>query len=282
MVSIIIPVYNGASYLEEAIQSCTNQSIKDIEIIVINDCSIDESEEIIIKYKKKDSRIRYIKNVNNSGMCASINEGIEEAKGNYILVLGQDDLLEQNHLAKSLEYFVDNNVVATYCNYSLVDENSVEYKDVKNCTNRTLDYHDFMYYNPLHSCGLLMRTDILRQVGGYPVFEEFPQYGEWYLWIKLIKRGKIVFAEGLKPKYRRHKNNLTNTFIDSEQKRKLNSYWDKCRLLLLKSGLLNNMEKQKLLFFVYWGKVRRFIKRNLIKIPLIERALQKDSKAHWF
>lgn len=281
MVSIIIPVYNGATFLEETIQSCTNQSIKDIEIIVVNDCSLDGSENVIQRCKKKDSRIQYIKNVNNIGMCASINKGISEAKGNYILVLGQDDLLEKDHLAKSLEYFVNKNVVATYCNYSLIDENSVEYKNVKNFTNKTLNYRDFMYYNPIHSCGLVMRTEILRQVGGYPVFKEFPQYGEWYVWIKLIERGNIVFAEDLRPKYRRHKDNLTNKFYDFEQKRKLNAYWDKCRLMLIQSGLLNNMEKKKLLCFIYWGRVKRSIKRNLLKVPLVGSIIN-NSKVHRF
>lgn len=282
MVSIIIPVYNGAVFLKDTIQSCINQSMGDIEIILVNDCSKDGSEKIIHEYQALDSRIRYFENASNSGMCASANRGIDAAKGEYILVLGQDDLLEQNHVEKSLEYFVNDQVVATYCNYSLIDENSVEYKNVKNCTNETLDYHDFMYYNPLHSCGLLIKADTLKQVGGYPVFREYPQYGEWYVWIKLMECGQIVFAEGLNPKYRRHKDNLTNAFIDLKQSERLNAYWDECRLMFLHSELLNGLEKTQLFIFIYWGKAKRTVKRYLLRIPAARLIVKRKSNAHWF
>ncbi|MGL4561594.1 MAG: glycosyltransferase family 2 protein, partial [Brevinema sp.] len=90
----VIPVYNVEKYLRECLNSVINQTLKDIEIIIVNDCSPDNSEEIILEYQKKDSRIIYIKHKNNLGLGGARNTGIQKATGKYITFIDSDDFIE--------------------------------------------------------------------------------------------------------------------------------------------------------------------------------------------
>ena len=110
-VSVIIPVYNTEKYLVKCLVSVLNQSLREIEIICINDCSTDNSDEIINKFQKQDSRIIYKKNNNNKGLSISRNIGIECARGRYIFFLDSDDYIKENTLEelyyKAYEYNLD-------------------------------------------------------------------------------------------------------------------------------------------------------------------------------
>ena len=90
-VSIIIPTYNRANLLPRAIKSVLSQTFKDFELIVINDGSTDNTEEVIKKFQKKDERIKYILHKDNKGEAAARNTGIRIAKGEYIASHDSDD-----------------------------------------------------------------------------------------------------------------------------------------------------------------------------------------------
>ena len=94
-VSIIIPVFNAAPYLDKCLSSVTNQRLKNIEIICVDDGSTDRSLEILSKYEKNDARIRIIRQ-KNSGVSAARNKGILNAKGEYIAFLDADDFVDKN------------------------------------------------------------------------------------------------------------------------------------------------------------------------------------------
>lgn len=97
-ISVIIPVYNTEKYLERCINSVVNQNFRDVEIIIINDCSEDNSLKIIDKYKNKDKRVKIINKIKNEGLSSARNSGIEIAKGEYILHIDSDDWIEQGYL----------------------------------------------------------------------------------------------------------------------------------------------------------------------------------------
>jgi glycosyltransferase involved in cell wall biosynthesis len=108
-VSIILPIYNVASYLDETFKSIINQSLKDIEIIAVNDGSTDDSEEIIKKYEQQDSRIIYI-NQKNQGQSVARNTALSHATGKYIYMMDSDDLLgDTEALQMCYEYAERNN-----------------------------------------------------------------------------------------------------------------------------------------------------------------------------
>lgn len=104
-ISVIIPVYNAEKYLDDCIASVVNQSYKHIEIIIINDGSTDNSEEIIRKWKYKDKRIIYLKQ-DNQGVAATRNRGISISKGEYLYFIDADDRIKLD----GIETLVDNAV----------------------------------------------------------------------------------------------------------------------------------------------------------------------------
>uniref|UniRef100_UPI00112F8C15 glycosyltransferase family 2 protein n=1 Tax=Campylobacter TaxID=194 RepID=UPI00112F8C15 len=93
-ISIIIPVYNVEKYISQCLDSAINQSLKDIEIIIVDDCGSDKSMDIAQEYAKNDSRIKIIKNSQNMGLFLTRCEGIKSATGEYILNLDSDDFLD--------------------------------------------------------------------------------------------------------------------------------------------------------------------------------------------
>ncbi|MGL4562272.1 MAG: glycosyltransferase family 2 protein [Brevinema sp.] len=92
--SIVVPVYNVESYLSECLESLLNQRFKNIEIIVVNDCSPDNSEEIILRYQEKDSRIKYIKHTENLGLGGARNTGVKYASAEWITFVDSDDWVD--------------------------------------------------------------------------------------------------------------------------------------------------------------------------------------------
>lgn len=112
LVSIIIPVYNGENHIRGAIESCLSQTYSNIEIIIINDNSKDNTEKIILEYK--DERIRYIKNEINQGAAGNWNRGLDFAIGKYVKILCHDDILEKDCIEKQVA------ILDKYNNVSLV------------------------------------------------------------------------------------------------------------------------------------------------------------------
>lgn len=115
MISVIIPIYNTESYLEQCIQSVINQTYKDLEIILINDGSTDNSGLICQKWKEQDPRIRYIKK-ENEGQGIARNLGIIRATGEYIIFVDSDDYLDKNLISKVYHYISEQN--ADICVYA--------------------------------------------------------------------------------------------------------------------------------------------------------------------
>lgn len=97
-VSVLMPVYNGAQYLQEAIDSILGQTYKDFEFVIIDDGSTDESAVIIANNAAKDNRIVSLRNENNLGICVALNKGLDISKGEYIVRMDCDDISEQNRL----------------------------------------------------------------------------------------------------------------------------------------------------------------------------------------
>lgn len=104
LVSIVVPVYNAEKFIKDTIDSVLNQTYKNWELLLIDDCSIDNSHEIIKKYIKKDNRINYFKLRKNSGPAVARNKGIEEAKGKYLCYLDADDKWDEHKLEKQINF----------------------------------------------------------------------------------------------------------------------------------------------------------------------------------
>lgn len=115
-VSVIIPIYNVEKYLKKCLDSVINQTLKDIEIICINDCSSDNCENIILEYAKKDSRIKIINNEKNSGVGFSRNIGIKESVGEYISFIDADDFVSLDYIEILYNTAIENEADIVFTN----------------------------------------------------------------------------------------------------------------------------------------------------------------------
>ena len=114
LVSIIIPCYNQAQYLEESVQSAVNQTYPEIEIIIINDGSRDDTQGVAEKLQKKHPKIVRIIQKVNEGLSEARNSGIKEAIGNYILPLDADDSIDKSMISKCMEEMINTDADIVY------------------------------------------------------------------------------------------------------------------------------------------------------------------------
>ena len=123
-ISIIIPIFNALSYLSEALDSVINQTYRNIEIILIDDGSVDGSSQMCDEYKKMDKRIRVI-HQNNKGLSAARNAGLELVTGDYIAFMDSDDKFHKEYCYRLLEAIVHNDADMAICKAVIVDNSPV-------------------------------------------------------------------------------------------------------------------------------------------------------------
>lgn len=179
LVSIIIPVYNGANYLSEAIDSAIRQTYKNIEIIVVNDGSVDQSENIAISYK---NFIKYYKK-KNGGVASALNFGIQKMQGSYFSWLSHDDLYTTDKIEKQIKEILKHpNDIIVYSNYGVFHNNPSDFYlvDVAGANN-------FRYWitikNILHGCTLLIPKVAFDRYGLFDTRLKTTQ--DYAMWFKL-------------------------------------------------------------------------------------------------
>ena len=126
LVSIITPSWNCGRFVEETLQSILAQTYAHWELLFQDDCSTDNTKQIVLAYAEKDARIKYACNPQNSGAAITRNNALKRAKGKWIAFLDSDDLWLPNKLEEQLQFMVDNNYAFSYTNYSEINEQSHE------------------------------------------------------------------------------------------------------------------------------------------------------------
>lgn len=126
LVSIITPSWNCGKFLEETIRSIQTQTYQNWEILFQDDCSTDDTKELVEQMALKDARIKYECNAKNSGAAISRNNALRRAKGRWIAFLDSDDLWLPEKLERQLKFMVDNNYHYSYTSYCEINEQSVE------------------------------------------------------------------------------------------------------------------------------------------------------------
>lgn len=168
-ISIIIPVYNSSAYLKRAIECCLNQSLKDIEVVFVDDKGQDDSVKIIQEYMQKDSRIKLIDNITNQGIFRAKRTGALNASGKYLMFLDPDDELELN----ACEILCD----------------EIEKYDV-----------DFVYFNGVvfdnGKQELILQSIDETKIYTISEFRDFfiSNKGKWVLWLKIYKKDMYLKA----------------------------------------------------------------------------------------
>lgn len=162
LISIIIPVYNAQKYLPKCIFSVINQTYRDLEIILINDGSTDESKKICNKYAKRDDRIRVI-HKENQGVSHTRNLGIEEANGDYIFFMDSDDFIDPNSIEELYKNIEEADIVKM--SYNIVDSHN----NILDKVNLSGIYNKEEYISQIisgkiggHSWGYLIKKDAIK------------------------------------------------------------------------------------------------------------------------
>ncbi|TQI71545.1 glycosyltransferase involved in cell wall biosynthesis [Gramella sp. Hel_I_59] len=180
IISVIIPCYNQAQFLGEAIQSVLDQTFNNWECLVINDGSPDETEAVAREWVNKDKRIQYFYQ-ENLGVGSARNFGIGNSKGKFILPLDADDLISENYLAACLEEIEDPDVKIVYGKAKCFGELDEEL-DLGNPSLANL-----LIKNRIH-CSGLYRKDDWTVNKGYDVNMKYG-FEDWEFWIQILKRG---------------------------------------------------------------------------------------------
>lgn len=136
LVSVVIPVYNAEEYLDEMLESLTNQTHKNIEIICVNDGSSDNSLEVLRSWENKDSRLKVI-DKENSGAGKTRNAGLDEAKGDYICFVDSDDFVEPELIEQALCASVENDADAVVFDIDLFDEETKKFTPHKTAVDKS-------------------------------------------------------------------------------------------------------------------------------------------------
>lgn len=124
LISIITPAYNASKVIEETVNSVLAQTFNDWEMIIVDDCSTDNTYELALKLAKSDKRIKVLKNEKNSGVAVTRNVALDSAQGKYIAFLDSDDMWMPNKLSVQFEYMEKNDLAFTYTSYQIYDSNT--------------------------------------------------------------------------------------------------------------------------------------------------------------
>lgn len=225
LVSVCIPVYNGEKFLKETIDSVLIQDIDDMEIIVVDDCSTDNSIAIIKSYN--DERIKVYKNYKNMGIVKNWNKAIEFCNGKYIKILCQDDLLLAGCLKKQIEVLKRNEHIdfVTGCSFIINAESKVifkriNYKMFKGRNNKELLKTSLKKGNFFGEPSLILfRKRIISQIGMFD--DQFKYFPDWEFWLRGLNENNFYCIDDFIATFRISKNSVTSNIISSEIKKYL-------------------------------------------------------------
>lgn len=130
LVSVVIPVYNAEKFLRDCLDSIIQQSLKDIEIILVDDCSVDNSVDICMEYLHKDDRIVFQKNIVNKGPQYSRYMGCRLAKGKYISFVDADDWIDEDFLAQAVDNIANADIVMSGCIKEYKGSSEIKYQSI--------------------------------------------------------------------------------------------------------------------------------------------------------
>ncbi|WP_456867477.1 glycosyltransferase family 2 protein [Galbibacter sp. BG1] len=206
LVSIITPVYNSSKFLKENIESVQKQTFVDYEHILIDDCSSDNSVEMIECYNQKDARIKLIKLSKNSGAGVARNKGIKEANGRFIAFLDSDDLWDENKLKKQLNFMLENKSFFSFTSYEKISESGKRTGKVVSYPKEELTYERALFNNPIGCLTAMYDTDFY----GKCYMPEIRKRQDYALWLKLLKLSKAHYLCQNLSFYRNRKGSISS------------------------------------------------------------------------
>lgn len=198
-----MPVYNGEKYLKQSIESVIQQTYKDWELIIVNDCSTDNSRNIMQSYADTDSRIRIVDNGSNLKLPRSLNAGFREARGKYLTWTSDDNMYRSDALEELLYYLECNPEIGlVYSDMDVVD-------DSLNFLREQCLGMNMLCYGDCVGASFMYRKEVIDKVGEYD--PDMFLVEDYEYWIRISEKFKIGHLNKNLYIYRKHENSLTGT-----------------------------------------------------------------------
>ena len=205
LVSIITPTYNCGKYIAETIESVIHQTYENWEMIIIDDCSTDNTKQVVESYQKQHSNIIYKVLDKNSGAAIARNTALKMAKGKYIAFLDSDDLWNNDKLEKQIKYMKENNYYFTYTNYEEIDEKSNLLNKFVTGPKKITKIGMYNYCWP----GCLTVMYDAGKVGLIQI-EDLKKNNDYAIWLKVIKKANCYLLNENLAKYRIRSGSISN------------------------------------------------------------------------
>ncbi|MDK2772332.1 MAG: glycosyltransferase [Flavobacterium sp.] len=217
LVTVICLCYNHEKYVVETLNSVINQDYPNIELIISDDCSSDNSVSVIENWLQNHQNIIFIKNNKNLGSNKTFNNAFELAKGEFIIDLAADDILLPHCISKQVTTFINSkydNLGLVYANFNLVDENR-KFKSIYFNSNEKPESGDVYKMVISRSVKLgslcsLYKTSIFRNLGGY---DETLAYEDLDIWVRITRNFKVEYIDDVLAEKRELENSLSAHFL---------------------------------------------------------------------
>lgn len=204
LVTIIMPSYNTGRFIKETIESVLAQSYTTWELIIVDDCSNDNTDDVVNPYLT-DGRIHYIKNDINSGAAVSRNRALREAKGKWIAFLDSDDLWEPDKLQKQISFMRDNGYHFSYTNYIEIDEESKA--NGKSVTGpKRISKHGMYNYCWMGCLTVMYDADTV----GLIQIADIKKNNDYAMWLKVCKKANCYLLNETLARYRKRSGSISN------------------------------------------------------------------------
>lgn len=243
LVSIITPAYNCEKYIGETIESVLKQSYENWELIIVDDCSTDNTKSVVEEYIKRDKRIKYYSLDVNSGAAVARTKAMELASGEYIAFLDSDDLWMPNKLEKQISFMKANNYNFTCTSYEQVDENGNSLNKVIKAKKKT-DYNGVLLSCPVGNSTVIYNAKNL----GKFVVPNIRKRNDDALWLQILKKEKYIYGmPDIVAKYR-----VRHDSISSNKLSLIKYHWKLYREI-------ENLSILRSLFHIcFWGLLKVF------------------------
>lgn len=227
--TIVIPCYNHEKFVQDSIQSIIDQTYENIELIIIDDGSKDNSvkkiQQMISECEKRFTRFEF-RSRPNKGLSATLNEAIDWCHGKYFSSLASDDLMLEDKTQIQVDYLEENNdITALFGSANYINENNkikeIEGLDEKQYCFDSILLNECQFYAPTQ----MIRADVLKELGGY---DPTILVEDWYMWLKMAEKGRVYCLSNVLALYRIHSGNTTRNskFIYENNLKTLSLYKD--------------------------------------------------------
>jgi len=279
LVSVCIPVYNGEKYIKEAINSVLSQNLKDFELLILDNCSLD-STAVIIK-NIKDERIRYIKNPNNIGSINNFNKCIELAVGKYFLLLPHDDMLLPRSLEKFVDKLNDSSIGFVYSAIKVVDKNGETLKTtINHSESKVLSPEEALKdiadnFVPIQLA--VARMDVMKKLVSFDV--KYGLFCDVQFWLRVIFDGwKIFYNTEPLSCHRVHSEQGQQAFLETDIETISNHWGEKLDKSFFKDNNYNQL-LLRLIIFISTENQKKSYRTRLIDNSFLKIFIRSHLKA---